>query len=156
MEIKVRKCSKCKQGLENKDFYPSSKYWCKACQKEKMKEGYSTAYWKKRWARGTDKERRKRTARENYIKLFKLFETTPCVDCGKIDILEAQFDHIKDKSCNVSLLVGNGTSWRRILQEIDKCEIVCSGCHDKRTHKRTNSYRWQYTQHGEIKEFKNE
>lgn len=119
-----------------------------------MKEGYSSEYWKKRWARGTDKERRRNSARKNYVDLFKYLEKHPCVDCGEPDIVVLEFDHLRDKKGNVSLHVGNGNSWQRVLEEIEKCEVVCANCHARRTSRRANTYKYQYKTQGKIITYK--
>jgi hypothetical protein len=36
-------------------------------------------------------------------------------------------------------------SWRSILQEITKCEVVCANCHRRRTAKRRGSFRSMLT-----------
>jgi len=48
-----------------------------------------------------------------------------------------EFDHVKDKKV---YSIGNmGTrryGWLALINEIEKCEIVCSNCHRIRTHMR--------------------
>jgi hypothetical protein len=58
----------------------------------------------------------------------------PCVDCGERDPLVLEFDHIKDKDCDVSDLLGR--AWTRVLNEIAKCEVRCANCHRRVTAKR--------------------
>lgn len=61
-----------------------------------------------------------------------------CVDCGYKDNAQAlQFDHIgTDKKESVSNLIRSDYSWKTILEEIAKCEIVCANCHAVRTQNR--------------------
>lgn len=59
-----------------------------------------------------------------------------CVDCGIKDIRVLDFDHLRDKSYNVSELANFQSSIERIKDEIAKCEVVCSNCHRIRTHNR--------------------
>lgn len=57
----------------------------------------------------------------------------PCIDCGETDIEVLQFDH-RDQSSKVkevSRLLQS--SQRRILEEIEKCDVRCANCHLKRT-----------------------
>ena len=60
----------------------------------------------------------------------------PCTDCGvPYPYYVMDWDHIKDKKFNVSRM-GSLGSEKLILEEIAKCELVCSNCHRERTHKR--------------------
>jgi len=66
----------------------------------------------------------------------------PCVDCGETDIVVLEFDHINDdKVMSVSDLMKRTYSLQRILQEIEKCEVVCANDHRRRTCLRSNSHR---------------
>lgn len=58
----------------------------------------------------------------------------PCVDCGeKHSPWKMDFDHVRGtKVENVSTLVTDGTT-EQLLQEIDKCDVVCARCHRIRT-----------------------
>ncbi len=59
-----------------------------------------------------------------------------CCDCGYNENPYAlDFDHIRDtKVSNVSTLVSMTSSWDKIVQEIEKCEIRCANCHRIKTH----------------------
>jgi 5-methylcytosine-specific restriction endonuclease McrA len=71
----------------------------------------------------------------------KLKRPRTAVDCGEEDIVVLEFDHLRDKQRNVSTLIGGGWEWTRILEEIERCEVVCANCHRRRTARRANSYR---------------
>jgi hypothetical protein len=59
------------------------------------------------------------------------------VDCGEADPVVLQFDHVSDdKTEDVGRMLSWAVSWKRILQEIAKCEVVCANCHARRTAKR--------------------
>ena len=63
--------------------------------------------------------------------VIRLKEQTPCVDCENFyPSYVMDFDHLPqfEKSKEISRLVGGG-SWKKLLDEIDKCDIVCSNCH---------------------------
>ena len=51
-----------------------------------------------------------------------------------------EFDHLRDKTSNVSYLIGSG-QLKRVKQEIAKCEVVCANCHRRRTARRGDWYR---------------
>jgi hypothetical protein len=52
-----------------------------------------------------------------------------------------EFDHIGDKRSNVSWLVAQAWSVKRIADEIEACEVVCVNCHRLRTYRRRSSWR---------------
>ena len=61
----------------------------------------------------------------------------PCVDCGiQYEPWQMQFDHLDSDSKvrKISQLVTH--SWKKVLEEIEKCELVCANCHADRTYKR--------------------
>lgn len=79
--------------------------------------------------------------RNNQTKLIahcdELRRSTPCADCGgTFNPWQMQFDHIRgEKVENVMQLALNGST-RLMMEEIEKCEIVCANCHADRTHRR--------------------
>jgi hypothetical protein len=64
----------------------------------------------------------------------------PCVDCGEIDPIVLEFDHVSGKEHNISSMLTY--SLDRIKQEIERCEVRCANCHCRVTHARRGSYRW--------------
>lgn len=65
----------------------------------------------------------------------------PCLDCGKIFLPYCMdFDHVPErgkKIKSISRMVKENAPKERILQEIEKCDLVCVLCHNKRTRERT-------------------
>lgn len=60
----------------------------------------------------------------------------PCTDCGKkYPPYVMDFDHLHNKEFSIATGRKNG-SYRAIIEEIKKCELVCANCHRERTHKR--------------------
>ena len=69
----------------------------------------------------------------DYVRALK--ESTPCKDCGvQYGFYAMQFDHTDsaNKVGEVAKLSRAG-SMKKLLEEIEKCEIVCANCHAKRT-----------------------
>jgi hypothetical protein len=71
------------------------------------------------------------------IQLFK--STEPCKDCGKLYPYECMtFDHIKGpKLFHLSSYPPFGA--KKMQEEAEKCDLVCSNCHLIRTRKRSLS-----------------
>lgn len=67
-------------------------------------------------------------------KLIEKNKNRPCKDCGgTFSIWQLDFDHVRgEKVTNVGHLAMSGTT-ERLLEEMDKCEVVCAVCHRKRT-----------------------
>ena len=64
-----------------------------------------------------------------------------CVDCGNDNLVVFEFDHVRGKKLgDISKISKNG-SWRRVAEEIEKCDIVCANCHRIRTATRNADYR---------------
>lgn len=64
----------------------------------------------------------------------------PCTDCGeRYPFYVMQFDHLdaSTKVKDISQLVSYG-NLKALLEEMDKCEVVCANCHAIRTFKRHN------------------
>lgn len=81
-------------------------------------------------------------AKEAYLRKKALvveIKSAPCADCkGVFHHSAMDFDHVKgEKVKDVSWLLKN-TSWQTVLNEIEKCEVVCANCHRVRTYNRIN------------------
>jgi len=90
------------------------------------KARYSTGDWgRKRSSRGD-------LSRE--IDEYLLAHT--CVDCGESDPLVLEFDHRDgvDKLETIAFLRARGRR-DELLAEIEKCDVRCSNCHQRRTAK---------------------
>lgn len=81
--------------------------------------------------------KRNKTYREkvrDYVRREK--ESSPCMDCGiKYPYYVMEFDHLHSKEKTVSWLASRGTM-NQVVEEIKKCDLVCSNCHKKRTWQR--------------------
>jgi hypothetical protein len=76
---------------------------------------------------------RKRAAKWRLAQIHKLAQG--CADCGyNKDAYALQFDHISgDKKKNVSDMISSDYGWKTILEEMNKCEVICANCHAIRT-----------------------
>jgi hypothetical protein len=85
-------------------------------------------------------EHKAQIRRERTEQLIDYFQTHPCVDCGESDPVVLEFDHLRDKSFAVAAKLVD-YRWERILEEIEKCEVVCANCHRRRTARRRGGLR---------------
>lgn len=144
MEMKV--CTRCgppAQAIENfairSHVKGTRQAACRQCQRMYGKAHYVAnrpAYIRKA---------RLRNARQNRINaefLIDYLRAHPCADCGETDIIVLEFDHLRDKMLDVSVLSREGYSLERIKSEIAKCEVVCANCHKRRTAQRGGWYRF--------------
>lgn len=80
-------------------------------------------------------ERRNKEVAQNreYVNELK---SIPCTDCGvSYPSYVMQFDHVRgEKKRDVARAVL--FSRKSLLEEIEKCEVVCANCHAIRTHER--------------------
>jgi hypothetical protein len=76
--------------------------------------------------------RKQNLATERAARLIEFFRTHPCADCGESDPLVLEFDHLADKSFGISKGLRDH-AWQAVLDEIDKCDVVCANCHRRRT-----------------------
>jgi hypothetical protein len=103
---------------------------CKSCQRLKVNEHYANnaEYYKEKAAK-----RDAIVSTRHRELLINFLRENPCVDCGNTDIEVLQFDHIdrKTKSGEVSNFLTGST--KRLMIEVNKCEIRCANCHIKKT-----------------------
>lgn len=101
-----------------------------------------------KWAnKNLDKVRIYKQKYKNKIKetnrslVQQIKESKPCSVCGEtrfycLDFHHRNSDTKKDTVCN---LIRHGYSTEIILEEIQKCDIICSNCHRK---EHTNTYKY--------------
>lgn len=79
--------------------------------------------------------RKTKTIFENRGKIFEYFKSNPCVDCGNDNRIVLEFDHRDDvnKIGGVGEIVSKGCSWKKVKEEMDKCDVRCANCHRIRT-----------------------
>ncbi len=103
--------------------------------KEKQREAIRKHYYANRQYYLDKAIKRKKELRKW---LNNLKEKSPCKDCGTFyPYYVMDFDHIDKKRIEISKIINRNTSSTLLKEEISGCEIVCSNCHRKRTHKRT-------------------
>lgn len=103
----------------------ATKEW-KEKNADKMREYRKTHY----------KKNKEQYYKRNEEKKFRLkliiskVKSSGCKYCGELESCCLDFHHLRDKKFNISQMSKKG-SLEKLLEEISKCEIVCSNCHRK-------------------------
>ena len=140
----TRRCSKCQRWKPH-----TSEFWipdarkpsgfraiCKICR---------NTYQKVSRAAQASQQGRKYTQRDEYTKRQKkamvaaLKGATPCADCNRnYPAVCMDFDHRpgENKMGQIAQMLNMTFTWRDILEEMAKCDLVCANCHRIRTHAR--------------------
>jgi len=100
------------------------------------------------YAKHREKHKKITTKRKNIVikKNLKIIvdylKNHPCVDCGNDNIIVLDFDHVRGKKINsVITMIYRGFCSRKIIIEIEKCDIRCANCHRIKTAKQFSYYR---------------
>lgn len=136
----TKMCTKCRETkpLEHFYFKKIGRYesFCRPCCSERARN-YQHANAKLVQTRKMQYERKRRKWRAQFA--IEYLSTHPCVDCRNIDIRVLEFDHVRGvKRRTVSDLLMRGYAEKTILEEIAKCDVVCTNCHKIRTAKQQN------------------
>ena len=140
----MKTCNKCKNEKDNSEFFSSSftkdglSYYCKTCDGEIGKSYYQKNKEKIKKQTALINKKAKQTARE-YVSDYLLDH--PCAVCGEPDIIVLEFDHLRDKKVSISQLINRGSSIKMIQAEIDKCQVLCSNCHKRKTAQESKWYK---------------
>lgn len=85
-----------------------------------------------------DKAKARKLKLRQWLRDFK--EANYCSNCKTTyPYYVMDFDHIGYKQVEIASLVNKSSNFSQIRLEITQCEVVCSNCHRKRTHKRLNT-----------------
>ncbi len=135
--MRMKTCTRCGETKPLHQFPPvrrsepeKRQCWCRACFSEANKRNYWKHPESVRSRVGRNSSRRRA---ESQRRAIEYLVAHPCVDCGERDIICLQFDHLTDKTFDVSVMISTGASWHRILAEIAKCEVRCANCHARKT-----------------------
>jgi hypothetical protein len=127
------RCATCKEWLPVGDFSVKNKTTgelqrlCKECIRP----------YKRKWYRKHHEEQVARTVANMQAKkeAIRELKSKPCTDCGKTyHWYVMDFDHVRgEKKGGVSALLQSGKSLSKLLEEVAKCDLLCSNCHRIRT-----------------------
>jgi hypothetical protein len=135
----MRRCGLCGSTKENSHFAWRRRErgqrdnYCRPCRSEYKKKHYRAN--KQRYVDNAAK-RKRRVLQERVDFLVGYLRDHPCVDCGEVDVVVLEFDHVRGKK---EFDVTRGVrdhAWQSVLREIEKCDVVCANCHRRRTAER--------------------
>jgi 5-methylcytosine-specific restriction endonuclease McrA len=138
----MRECTACYLSKPLDAFFVKDKKLgrlhtqCKACYSIKRK-----LYYKKHYQKYANEYRARAILRNKLIKgalklkLSEYLSDKSCSRCGITDSRVLEFDHMDPatKSFGINNGIRNSLHWERILEEIEKCQILCANCHRIRT-----------------------
>lgn len=132
----MKKCNKCGQLKEN-EFYsknPSRKDGlnsrCKTCQSEYIKQHYL-----KRKEYYVSKAKLSNQRKSEWLREIKNLYKIACVECGYDKHVEALDFHHKDRETkSFDINQAKSQSKKAIIEELNKCEVLCANCHRIRTY----------------------
>lgn len=124
----MKQCSKCKNHKPLTSFSKDKtsknglRSSCQDCHKQYYyKDKVAILKKQKLWL--VDIRQNNKQKKKEYLELH------PCIDCGNPDIRVLEFDHLRDKKCDVAEMLNKSFKWGTILIEIEKCEVRCANCH---------------------------
>jgi hypothetical protein len=127
-----RRCARCALWKPQSEFHRSRTgqfSYCRDCRR-----AYDRRYYHERGRAARLARHRARVEKERAW-MAALKEGVPCVDCGStFPVWVMHWDHLPgyEKVGQVSDLVGS-RSRTLVLEELQKCELVCANCHVMRT-----------------------
>lgn len=151
--MKNKQCATCKIQKDislftrNRSKKDGLNHSCSECHKK-----YTQRHYQKNKQKYLEKARKNDAQyREKIDKFIQSLKNKPCLDCGKtFPSVAMDFDHIKGKKINnISTMRAKGWSLKKIREEIEKCELVCSNCHRIRTHQRKPTPKYKEGKHYE-------
>lgn len=131
----MKTCYKCKETKQLEEFSNNRaksdgrNNQCKICHAKYRHEHYIKNHKKAR----QQIEKRKLEYRE-WVRSFK---EKPCTDCGQsYPYYVMDFDHLPEFKKSFHMAHAWMKAKQTVLDEVKKCEVVCSNCHRERTHQR--------------------
>jgi hypothetical protein len=133
-------CSGCKISKNESEFnkkYNGLQPWCRECNRARSRRYYAE---NGELHKKNVREVSKKLIARNQRYVIEYLNEHPCFDCGENDIIVLEFDHARGvKVANVSRLIQDAYSLKKLKEEIDKCDVVCANCHRRRTYSRLDN-----------------
>lgn len=135
-------CARCEKDVLLEDFSWANKAkgkrsaWCKPCYK-----GYDKERWSTDERKAIKAVQSAALRKRNLQYLWDYLKLHPC-PCGETDPVVLEFDHriSEGKVGNVSEMASQLASLNVLQAEIEKCDVLCSNCHRRKTAKQFGWY----------------
>lgn len=124
----MQKCPKCNENYDSQFFHNSKSrktckaLYCKRCERKRVDE-----------LRAGNKQ-----------KFLEFLKTQACIDCGNNNPIVLELDRREKKAArkySIGVMLQDRVSWKRVQEEIAKCDVRCANCHRIKTSMEHNSYR---------------
>lgn len=139
LSLTEKKCTRCGLTKPIEEFGLKDK---ETGQRQSMCRACGALYNREWYERNAEKHKKKvyqhniKQRIKHHEYLYEYLLEHPCVDCGEVDPIVLEFDHVRGKKLyGVTLMVG--ISRKKVDAEIAKCEVRCANCHKRRTYKGT-------------------
>lgn len=127
-----KQCSKCNEYkpisefAKNKAKRAGCASECKECHRIIRK-----TYYKNNQKRESSRVRCRKKEIQQWYQEYK--STLECIECGESHIATLDFHHRNpdEKEIMLSRVAESGWGKTRILNEMNKCDVLCSNCHKK-------------------------
>jgi exonuclease III len=143
---KKTECTKCGTPLTESNR-AKGRARCKACEAARMKSYYAAnpELYNKHKGYVARNDAKWKAAVNTYI-LEVLKSRGGCLDCGETNIIVLEFDHRDPtaKSFSITSARQSKVSWDQLVEEIDKCDVVCANCHKIRSAKMFGNWRLDF------------
>jgi hypothetical protein len=139
----MKRCGRCGQLKSFEEFAWRRKHkgqrhnYCRPCHAEYHHEHYLAH--RERYIKQA-RARKDALYLERTKYLLEFFASHPCADCSETDPVVLEFDHLGDKEFDIGSALPY-RNWQSILDEIEKCDVVCRNCHRRRESRRMGALR---------------
>lgn len=123
----MRICIGCKKSEKEMDFYKQkSVKYCKECFKQYMREKHKNGY----NVKTNERTRNRRLKHITAVTKIKK-QIGKCACCPETEVACFVLHHLDPTQKDFGIGENIVRSWKLIINEIEKCVVVCCNCHAK-------------------------
>lgn len=128
LAVESAECVNCSTQFQ---YYPSSKSGkiCPECTVEGDQWVKSMSAITDNYPMGEANDKGKDGPKIQKKRIQQIKKNCVCNRCGYENSRALQFHHVDDKNGNIPRIVSESNDWQTLLEELDKCEIICANCH---------------------------